>query len=254
MPANVSLTSVCKTFAPGARPVLDDIHLDVSPGETLTIIGPSGSGKSTLLNCIAGMEPYAGSIVIDGDPVRKPRRSVAMVFQAPHLLPWRTTLGNVQYGMQLQTGGAGKADKQAQRDRAESLLDLVGLRQARDRYPAQLSGGMQQRVNIARALAVQPSVLLMDEPFGALDAITKEHLQAELEEIVTGQRLTTIFITHDISEAIFLGDRVVVLSADPGRIAAELKVESPRPRPLEWKRSAIFQEYYSFLWQELLQA
>jgi NitT/TauT family transport system ATP-binding protein len=249
MPANVSLTSVCKTFTPGTNPVLEDISLEVSPGETVTIIGPSGSGKSTLLNCIAGMEPYTGSIVIDGDPVRKPRRSVAMVFQAPHLLPWRTTLGNIQYGMQLQS-----LDKNAQRERAESLLDLVGLRNARDRYPAQLSGGMQQRVNIARALAVRPDVLLMDEPFGALDAISKEHLQAELEEIVTSQRLTMIFITHDISEAIFLGDRVVVLSSDPGRIATELKVELPRPRPLEWKRSAPFQEFYSFLWQELRQA
>ena len=249
MPANVSLTAVGKTFVPGARPVLEDISLEVSPGETLTIIGPSGSGKSTLLNCIAGMEPYAGSIVIDGDPVRKPRRSVATVFQSPHLLPWRTTMGNIQYGMQLQG-----LDKDAQRERADSLLDLVGLRKARDQYPAQLSGGMRQRVNIARALAVRPSVLLMDEPFGALDAISKEHLQAELQDIVTSQRLTVMFITHDIAEAIFLGDRVVVLASDPGRIAAELTIDEPRPRPLEWKRSAPFQEFYSFLWQELRHA
>ena len=136
----------------------------------------------------------------------------------------------------------------------EDLLDLVKLRHARDRYPAQLSGGMQQRVNIARALAVRPSVLLMDEPFGSLDAISKEHLQAELQGIVSGQQLTTIFITHDIAEAVFLGDRVVVLSADPGRIAAELKIEQPRPRPLEWKRSPAFQDLYSFLWKELQQA
>jgi NitT/TauT family transport system ATP-binding protein len=250
MSANVSLTSVGKTFAPGSRPVLDDINLEVYPGETVTVIGPSGSGKSTLLNCIAGMEPYSGAIAIDGDPVRKPRRSVAMVFQAPHLLPWRTTVGNIAYGMQLH-GNLGKDD---QRERVEHLLDLVKLRHARDRYPAQLSGGMQQRVNIARALAVRPSVLLMDEPFGALDAISKEHLQAELQGIVSGQRLTMIFITHDISEAVFLGDRVVVLSADPGRISAELRVEQPRPRPLEWKRSAEFQEFYSFLWKELQQA
>jgi NitT/TauT family transport system ATP-binding protein len=249
MPASVSLTSVGKTFVSGARPVLQDISLEVPPGETLTIIGPSGSGKSTLLNCIAGMEPYAGSIVIDGDPVRKPRRSVATVFQAPHLLPWRTTMGNIQYGMQLQG-----LDAAARRERADSLLDLVGLRKARDQYPAQLSGGMRQRVNIARALAVRPSVLLMDEPFGALDAISKEHLQAELQDIVTSQRLTVIFITHDISEAIFLGDRAVVLSSDPGRIAAELTIDEPRPRPLEWKRSAPFQEFCSFLWQELRQA
>jgi NitT/TauT family transport system ATP-binding protein len=250
MSANVSLTSVSKTFAPGSRPVLDDISLEVYPGETVTVIGPSGSGKSTLLNCIAGMEPYSGAIAIDGESVRKPRRSVAMVFQAPHLLPWRTTAGNIAYGMQLH-GDLGKDD---QRERVEDLLDLVKLRHARDRYPAQLSGGMQQRVNIARALAVRPSVLLMDEPFGALDAISKEHLQAELQGIVSGRRLTMIFITHDISEAIFLGDRVVVLSADPGQIAAELRVEQPRPRPLEWKRSAEFQEFYSFLWKELQQA
>jgi NitT/TauT family transport system ATP-binding protein len=172
------------------------------------------------------------------------------VFQAPHLLPWRTTVGNIQYGLQLQ----GSLTKEDQRERVEDLLDLVKLRHARDRYPAQLSGGMQQRVNIARALAVRPSVLLMDEPFGSLDAISKEHLQAELQEIVSGQQLTTIFITHDIAEAVFLGDRVVVLSADPGRIAAELKIEQPRPRPLEWKRSAGFQDLYSFLWKELQQA
>ena len=250
MSANVSLTAVGKTFAPGARPVLDDINLEVCPGETVTVIGPSGSGKSTLLNCIAGMEPYSGSIAIDGEQVRKPRPSVAMVFQAPHLLPWRTAAGNIAYGMQLQ-GVVGKDD---QRERVDELLDLVKLRDARDRYPAQLSGGMQQRVNIARALAVRPSALLMDEPFGALDAISKEHLQAELQGIVSGQRLTMIFITHDISEAIFLGDRVVVLSSDPGRISAELRVGQPRPRSLEWKRAAEFQEFYSFLWKELQQA
>jgi NitT/TauT family transport system ATP-binding protein len=250
MSANVSLTSMSKTFLHGKRPVLDNINLEVHPGETVMVIGPSGSGKSTLLNCIAGMEPYAGSIAIDGEPVRKPRRSVAMVFQAPHLLPWRTTAGNIKYGMELQ-GGLAKED---QRKRVDSLLDLVKLRQARDHYPGQLSGGMQQRVNIARALAVQPSVLLMDEPFGALDAISKEHLQAELQGIVSGQQLTMIFITHDISEAVFLGDRVVVLSSDPGRIAAELKIEHQRPRPLEWKRSAEFQDLYSFLWKELEQA
>ncbi|MGH3251437.1 MAG: ABC transporter ATP-binding protein [Trebonia sp.] len=247
MSASVSLASVGKTFAPGARPVLDNINLEVCPGETVTVIGPSGSGKSTLLNCIAGMEPYSGAIVIDGVPVRKPRRNVAMVFQAPHLLPWRTTVGNIAYGMQLQ----GNLAKEDQRRRVEELLDLVRLRPARDRYPAQLSGGMRQRVNIARALAVQPNVLLMDEPFGALDAISKEHLQAELQGIVSGQQLTMIFITHDISEAVFLGDRVIVLSADPGQIAAELRIEQPRPRPLEWKRSAEFQEFYSFLWKEL---
>jgi NitT/TauT family transport system ATP-binding protein len=247
--ASVALTSVGKTFAPGTQPVLDNINLDVYLGETVMVIGPSGSGKSTLLNCIAGMEPYSGSIAIEGEPVRKPRRSVAMVFQAPHLLPWRTTVGNIRYGMELQG-----LSTEEQRKRVESLLDLVKLQHARDRYPAQLSGGMQQRVNIARALAIQPSVLLMDEPFGALDAISKEHLQAELQGIVSGQQLTMIFITHDISEAVFLGDRVVVLSADPGRIAAELKIEQPRPRPLEWKRSAEFQDLYSFLWKELQRA
>jgi NitT/TauT family transport system ATP-binding protein len=250
MSANVSLTSVGKTFAPGARPVLDDISLEIYPGETVTIIGPSGSGKSTLLNCIAGMEPYSGSIAIEGEPVRKPRRSVAMVFQAPHLLPWRTAVSNIAYGMQLH----GNLTRDDQRERVEELLDLVKLGPARDRYPAQLSGGMQQRVNIARALAVRPSVLLMDEPFGALDAISKEHLQGELLRIVSGQQLTMVFITHDISEAVFLGDRVVVLSADPGRIAAQLKVDQPRPRPLEWKRSPEFQEFCSFLWKELEQA
>lgn len=225
---------------------LDQVSLEVKRGEFVTIIGPSGSGKSTLLNCIAGMERYHGTVTVDETLVTSPLEGVAMVFQSPHLLPWRTAFGNVEYGMELQ--GVGSDER---RERAEQVLELVGLADSAHRFPSQLSGGMQQRTNIARALAVRPGLLLMDEPFGALDAITKEYLQEELLGIVAREQVTTIFVTHDISEAIFLGDRVVVLQSNPGRVMREEAIGSPRPRHLEWKRSAEFQQHFETLWEAL---
>lgn len=256
MASCVTLKKVTKSYArTGGRTqrvgqvVLDGIDLEVASGETVTVIGPSGSGKSTLLTCIGGLEPYDGVIIVDGAHVFEPQRQVATVFQAPHLLPWRTTLGNVEYGLELQ-----KVPPAERRQRAEELIELVGLTAARDRYPSQLSGGMQQRANIARALAVRPTLLLMDEPFGALDAITREHLQVEIESLISRGDLTTVFVTHDLGEAVFLGDRVVVLSANGGRLICERTLGAPRPRPLEWKRSPEFQQHCTALWDALVEA
>jgi len=248
--AAVGISGVSKRFVGrrGAHHALTDIDLDVAPGQVTTIIGPSGCGKSTLLKCVAGLESYQGTITVDDQVVTGPIRGVAVVFQSPHLLPWRSALGNVEYGLELQG-----VDRGTRRRKAREMLELVGLSAAAfDRYPSQLSGGMQQRTNIARALAVEPRLLLMDEPFGALDAITKEHLQEELLSIVANTGVTTIFVTHDIGEAVFLGDHVVTMATDPGRIVVRRAVEEPKPRQLDWKRSAVFQEHYGALWDALV--
>jgi NitT/TauT family transport system ATP-binding protein len=227
--------------------VLDDINFEIGSDEIVTVIGPSGSGKSTLLNCIAGLETYDGSIRLDGTDIRQPHPDIAVVFQSPHLLPWRTTLANVEYGLEI----AGRP-KDERREIAREMLAVVGLGDAAERYPSQLSGGMQQRVNIARALALSPQVLLMDEPFGALDAITKERLQEELQGIVADRHVGVLFITHDISEAIYLGDRVLTLSTRPGRIRLTRTVSEARPRSLDFKQSPEFLELYSELRHSLI--
>jgi NitT/TauT family transport system ATP-binding protein len=207
-----------------------EASLSVAAGEIVSVVGPSGCGKSTLLGAIGGLVPFtAGSITLNGQEVTRAGAGSAVVFQKPALLPWRTALRNVAYPLRLQ----GVRKKEAL-DRARAALDRVGLGNFAEHYPEQLSGGMQQRVNLARALATQPELLLMDEPFGALDALTKEVLQDELLDIVQKRTSTTIFITHDIEEAVFLGDRVVVMSARPGRIAhiQELPFGRPRRRTL----------------------
>jgi NitT/TauT family transport system ATP-binding protein len=210
---------------------LDGVSLTVKTGEFLTIIGPSGCGKSTLLSSIAGfLQPDSGEITIDGSRVDGPAAGRAVVFQQASLIPWRTVAKNVAYGLTLQRVLSRK-DIPA---RVQAAIATVGLQGYEHHYPHQISGGMQQRVNLARALATQPELLLMDEPFGALDALTKEVLQDELLDIVQKRTSTTIFITHDIEEAVFLGDRVVVMSARPGRIAhiQELPFSRPRDRTL----------------------
>jgi NitT/TauT family transport system ATP-binding protein len=214
-----------------SKRVLDEVSLEVRTGEFLTVIGPSGCGKSTLLSCIAGfVSSTSGRITIDDVEVVGPGDGRAVVFQQASLLPWRTVAKNTAYGLSLQRK-LPRREIPAQVDRA---LKTVGLEGYAGYYPHQLSGGMQQRVNLARALATRPRMLLMDEPFGALDAITKETLQDELLEIVQAERCTTIFITHDIEEAVFLGDRVVVMSPGPGRIrhVQELPFGRPRDRAL----------------------
>jgi NitT/TauT family transport system ATP-binding protein len=225
---------------------LEDIDLSVNDGEFLAIVGPSGCGKTTLLNIIAGLLPYEeGSVSIAGKKVHGPGIDRSVVFQHSSLLPWRTIAGNVRYGMELQR----RFDKRTMSDRTDHFIRMVGLVGFERHYPNELSGGMQQRVNLARALASDPEVLLMDEPFAALDAQTREFMQAELLKIWSEARKTVVFITHQINEAVYLADRVVVMSPRPGRIKDVFKVPFARPRTLSLKREPQFLEIEDSIWQ-----
>jgi NitT/TauT family transport system ATP-binding protein len=216
---------------------LSEVSFSVADGEFLAIVGPSGCGKTTLLNIVAGLLPYdLGTVSIDGRRIHGAGVDRAVVFQHPSLLPWRTIAGNVRYGMELQK----RFDRAAMRERTGYFVELVGLAGFERHYPSELSGGMQQRVNLARALASDPSVLLMDEPFAALDAQTREVMQAELLKIWTAARKTVVFITHQIDEAVYLADRVAVLSARPGRVKGIFKIPFERPRALGVKRDPRF--------------
>jgi NitT/TauT family transport system ATP-binding protein len=225
---------------------IDDISLTVDDGEFMAIVGPSGCGKTSLMNIVAGLLPYdEGVVAIDGKKVDGPGTDRSVVFQHSSLLPWRTIAGNVRYGMELQK----RFDKATMQERADYFLKLVGLSGFEKHYPSELSGGMQQRVNLARALASDPAVLLMDEPFAALDAQTREFMQAELLKIWSKARKTVLFITHQINEAIYLADRVTVMSARPGRIKGVFKVPFGRPRTLSLKRDPAFLELEDSIWQ-----
>ena len=206
---------------------LAETNLTIAPGEFICIVGPSGCGKTTLLHCLDGLlKPTGGTIALDGRRITAPGPDRAMVFQSASLMPWRTVLRNVTYGLEMQ----GVA-KKAAIERARTTIDLVGLNGFENRFPGELSGGMQQRVNLARALVIDPEVILLDEPFAALDAQTREQMQTELLRIWDATKKTAIFITHQISEAIYLADRVVVMSARPGRVKAIVDVNIERPRP-----------------------
>jgi NitT/TauT family transport system ATP-binding protein len=220
------------SVALGGRPILDGVSLTVAEREFVCVIGTSGGGKTTLLRSIAGLVPVAsGSVSLGGSPVLAPTPRMAMVFQHFALFPWKTVRANVEYGLRVQ----GRSDST---DEVTRLLDTMHLRAVADRYPAQLSGGMRQRVGIARALAVQPEVLLLDEPFSSVDAITREHLQNEVLQLwERHQRMTALLVTHDIDEAILMADRVIVISGPPGRVTAELAIELPRSRTSEAIRS-----------------
>jgi NitT/TauT family transport system ATP-binding protein len=224
------------------RQVLSDVSFDVAAGEFLCVVGPSGCGKTTLLRLLAGLLPVdQGAIVVDGQTVRGPARERAIVFQdySKALLPWRTVAGNI--ALSLEACGDREPEKTS---RVNALIAKMGLEHAARQFPSQLSGGMQQRVQIARALAQDPKVLLMDEPFGALDAITRQGLQDEVTRLAAEHRTTVVFITHDLEEAIYLGDQVIVLSANPGRIAERIAVEIPRPRSqLETREDRRFLAY-----------
>jgi NitT/TauT family transport system ATP-binding protein len=221
----------------GPRLAVDQFSLDVPPGNFVCVLGPSGCGKSTVLNAVAGfVRPETGAVAIDGAKVTGPGPDRGIVFQEPTLLPWKTALANVALGPTIAGhGGTGEAT-------ARTFLGMVGLGQFERHYPSQLSGGMQQRVGIARALANYPRVLLMDEPFGALDAQTRAMMQEALLGIWSEFHTTVLFITHDIDEAIFLGDRVVVMSASPGRIIADIPVALPRPREVHMQFSDVFRD------------
>ena len=224
-----------------------DISLTIAAGEFVSIIGPSGCGKSSLLYLINGINtPAAGNIVVDGETVTKPSASRALVFQDASLLPWNSVVANVAMG--LQVAGVPKAEREAQ---ADVLLKLVGLDGFGTKLPHQLSGGMKQRVGIARALCVDPAVLLMDEPFGALDAQTRQLMGVELLRIWRERQKTIVFVTHDIDEAIYLADRVVVLSARPARVLEEVRIDLPRPRALDIQNTEAFRETRERIWKLL---
>lgn len=205
---------------------LRGVTFAVEPEEFVCIVGPSGSGKTTLLRLLAGLRPpTTGRILFDGEPLVRPRRRIGVMFQKANLMPWRSVLDNILLPLELQ--GAERAEA---RGAALELLELVGLQGFAHEYPRALSGGMEQRVAIARALVAQPSLLLLDEPFGALDALTRERMGLELLRIWEARRKTVIMVTHSINEAVFLADRILVMSPRPGRIAAEVAVPLPRPR------------------------
>jgi NitT/TauT family transport system ATP-binding protein len=223
---------------------IDDLTLEIGDGEFVSIVGPSGCGKSTFLKIVAGLlSPTDGEVLVDGRPISGPSPDRAMVFQDSSLFPWYTVVQNVAYGLDCQGVPAKEAAQ-----RVTPLIEMVGLRGFERQYPHELSGGMQQRVNLARALAVDPGILLMDEPFASLDAQTREIMQAELLRICLPTKKTVLFITHQIGEAVYLSDRVFVMSARPGRLLADLEIDLPRPRPLDIKHSPAFVEYESAIW------
>jgi NitT/TauT family transport system ATP-binding protein len=216
------------TLALGGKTIVENISLDVVPGEFLCIVGASGCGKTTALRLAAGLyQPTDGTVMFDGEPMLAPRRDVAIVFQdyGKALLPWRTAAGNVSLALETIGVPAGK-----RAGRIDELLAKVGLPGHAAKYPAEMSGGMQQRLQIARCLAQEPKALLMDEPFGALDAMTRQGLQDEVLSLAASSAATVLFVTHDLEEAIYLGDRVIGLLPHPGRIGIELAIDLPRPR------------------------
>ncbi len=225
--------------------VFRDIDLEVGASEIVSLVGPSGCGKTTLLRCINGLvRPDGGEIVIDGSPVTGPRPNVAIVFQDFGLFPWKTVLGNVGYGLKVRGRPKDEIDEVARR-----YIAMVGLEGREHAYPYQLSGGMQQRTGLARALSVDPSVLLMDEPFGALDAQTRELLQYELLGIWQQQPTTMVFVTHAIDEAVLMGDRVVVMMGSPSTVHEIVDVPLPRPRDAATVASPEFQQLRRYVWE-----
>lgn len=226
---------------------LDDVSLKVRDQEFISIIGPSGCGKTTLLRVVAGLIPYdEGAVLIDGTPITGPGDDRAMVFQTFALLPWRDVLGNVEFGLELR--GVAAAQRKSI---AREFINLVGLGGFEHHYIHELSGGMQQRAGFARALAVNPRILLMDEPFGALDAQTRLVLQDDLMRIWEKEQKTVIFITHAMDEAIYLSDRVVIMSSRPGRIREVLDINIPRPRTAATRAMPEFAELTGYIWDRL---
>jgi NitT/TauT family transport system ATP-binding protein len=234
----IQLRSVTKTFdsAAGTVRALEPVDLDIHAGEFIAFVGPSGCGKSTLLNIVASLlRPTAGTVVLDGKEMTEPSRDVGFMFQAPVLLPWRTVEKNV-----LMPAEVMGLSIEGVRSKAHEIIDLVGLRDFRDAYPRQLSGGMQQRASLARLLTYEPKVLLLDEPFGALDEFTREAMNLELARIAKSAGITVLFVTHNIAEAIFLADRVVVMSPRPGRVSGVVDVPFAQPRPIEVMQEQAF--------------
>ena len=240
----IHVSGVDKVFPgrKGKAPVtaLDGLSVDVGDSEFVTIVGASGCGKSTLLSIVAGLQDAtAGTVEVDGAPVTGPGRDRGVVFQTYTLFPWLSALGNVEFALKDEPIG-----RDERRRRAMEQLELVGLRDFADAYPAELSGGMRQRVALARALVYRPRTLLMDEPFGALDALTRRVMQELLTQVWEQHRLTVLFITHDVEEAVFVSDRVLVMTNRPGRIKEEIRVDLPRPRSYELVTTPEFRALY----------
>ena len=243
MSRKLEVSKLCKSF--GELEALRSIDLAIERGEFISVVGPSGCGKTTFLRIVAGLEPASsGTILLDGRTLHGPGSDRGFVFQNDNLLPWRTVLSNAIIGPEV-SGSVG--DKE--RKRTLDLLKLVGLGGFENYFPRQLSGGMRQRVNLARALAIDPEVLLMDEPFSSLDAQTREIMQTELLRIWDQGRKTVLFVTHQIDEAVFLSDRVLVLARRPGRIQESVEINLPRPRSLEIKRTPEFVAYIDHIWR-----
>jgi NitT/TauT family transport system ATP-binding protein len=236
----VEVAHVTKTFPRGSVTALEDINLELAPGEFVSLIGPSGCGKSTLLRVVGDLiEPTSGAVTVNGKPASQARadRDYGIVFQDSVLFDWRTVSKNIALPLELLGW-----DRAKRKERVDTMLDLVELSQFADHYPWQLSGGMQQRVSIARALTFEPALLLMDEPFGALDEMTRERLNLELLSIWQQLQSSVVFVTHSISEAVFLSTRVVVMSPRPGRIAGEVTIDLPYPRTVETRENPRFFE------------
>ncbi|QOD94921.1 ABC transporter ATP-binding protein [Chryseoglobus sp. 28M-23] len=243
----IEVDSVTKVFSSSRGRVvsLDNISLHVAEGEFITLVGPSGCGKSTMLNLIGGLlEPTSGDVVVHGAPVKGPSPDRGVIFQQYALFPWLTAIQNVEFGLRLQ--GLGRKER---REKALHYLDLVGIADFANALPKELSGGMKQRCAIARAYAVNPSVLLMDEPFGALDALTRVQMQDELLATWQKDRRTIVFITHDVDEAVYLAGRVVVMSPRPGRISEIVDVPLPYPRTEELRLSPEFADIRARVWR-----
>ena len=243
MARKLQVSHLGKTF--GDLRALQDINLAVERGEFIALVGPSGCGKTTFLRIVAGLEPASsGEVALDGRAVRGPGVDRGFVFQSDNLLPWRTVFANAIIGREV-AGHVGPAERQ----RTMELLKLVGLEGFEHYHPRQLSGGMRQRVNLARALAIDPEILLMDEPFSSLDAQTREIMQTELMRIWEDGRKTVLFVTHQIDEAVFLADRVLVFARRPGRLRESVAIELPRPRSLAIKRTVEFVRYVDHIWR-----
>ena len=233
----IALQGVSKRYR-NAAPVLDKISLTIRRGEFVTLLGPSGCGKSTLLKLVAGLSPMSeGAVRVNGMTPENAREMMSFIFQDATLLPWRTVEQNVGLGLELE-----HAARPVRKERVAHMLELVGLSQVAHRYPRQLSGGMKMRVSIARALASRPRILLMDEPFAALDEMTRHRLNEELLRLYAEQRWTVLFVTHSVAEAVFLSSRVVILAPHPGRVAQEIQIGLPWPRTAETRESIEFEE------------
>jgi NitT/TauT family transport system ATP-binding protein len=241
------LENLQKTYGQSAKPALAGMNLEVKRGELVSLLGPSGCGKTTALRIVGGLlEPSGGNVLVDGHASLGPSREKAMVFQLFNLFPWRTAEANVAFGLEAQ--GMRKRERLAI---AKDYLNLVGLADKAQSYPSQLSGGQNQRLGLARALAIEPKLLLMDEPFGALDALTREHLQVMLQDVCADRNLTILFVTHSIDEAIFLSDRIVLMTT-PGRVIADYVVDLPQPRTTyDWRATPRYSELRTSIWDQL---